>query len=127
MKLNCAYCGQEFEARHSEHQFCSKSCWGKHYRKTGAPKPRARVSIKQVEQPFEGYDISELLYRPTEQIIEALNVSQLAEAWGVDKRTAAEMAVTPWSLVDTDSEMTEERLQQVREWLRRQVDNRVVK
>ncbi len=125
MKVACAYCEQEFEARHVEHKYCSRKCCARDYRRMGRVKPRAKISTKQkVEQPFEGYDISELLYRPTEQIIEALTVSQLAEAWGVDERKAAEMACTPWSLVDTDSEMTEERQQQVRKWLRRQVEVR---
>jgi hypothetical protein len=69
------------------------------------------------------YGPEELLYRPFETQIGAMNVKQLAEAWGVNRDTASKMRSCPWECVDTPVEVDDERKRQVREWLRVQVEN----
>ena len=68
----------------------------------------------------QGYDLSELRYRPLEHVLEALNCLQLAEAWGMDKTTAAQVAADPSRFVGTSYELTDERAQQLRRWLEAQ-------
>jgi hypothetical protein len=77
--------------------------------------------INQNKSTYALYGPEELLFRPIEHILEALNKDQLAEIWGVNKGTATNMKMRPWEYKGTTMEVTPERERQVRQWLERQV------
>jgi ribosomal protein S27AE len=118
----CSECGADFVAHNARRVYCDKKCGDRAY----SAAQRATRTPKKPNGGWSGYTAygpDELLYRPYEQQVEMLNVYQLAEAWGVNKMSAATMKERPWECVDGPLEITDERRGQVREWLRVQVEN----
>lgn len=66
------------------------------------------------------YTSDELRYRPIEQIMECISARDMAAALGWNKVTAARVKRDPSAFVDTDLELDDARVQQIREWLERQ-------
>ncbi len=66
------------------------------------------------------YSCEELRYRPLEQIMECISARDMAAALGWNKDTAARVKRDPSAFVDTNLELDDARVQQIREWLERQ-------
>ncbi len=66
------------------------------------------------------YNWEELRYRPAEQLIECMSSRDMAKALGWNKDTCARVKRDPSAYVDTNLEITDERVQQLREWLEKQ-------
>jgi hypothetical protein len=64
-----------------------------------------------------GYDLSELRYRPLEQILEVLTCRQLGEALGISHSTASFILRDPFAFVDTKQELDDQADQKIRRYL----------
>lgn len=67
------------------------------------------------------YSLTDLRYRPAEQLLEELTLRQLSAALGMCRDTLAPMKRDPSACVDTAIEWDDEKVAKVRAWIDRQV------
>ena len=72
--------------------------------------------------PKHPYSCAELRYRPIEHVLDALGSRDIAEALGIEKGTALRLAADPGRYIDTPYELTDEKIQMLRDWLERQCE-----